>query len=83
MVNHSFLETIKSFDGEVHHLSYHQKRYEKVLASSKNVKDLASLLFAPSLGLYKCKIVYTLEGVRYYLPSLHKAKDTIFKNCIQ
>lgn len=68
----SFLETIKIFDGEVYNLDYHQKRYERVLSSFgiNNFLDLATFINPPSVGLYRCKISYTLDNTfdtTYYL----------------
>ncbi|WP_373031074.1 aminotransferase class IV family protein [Sulfurovum sp.] len=55
------LETIKIEDGEVHNLSYHQDRCTKSrqkLFQSKDVLDLSSIIVAPKVGLYRCRILY-------------------------
>ena len=65
LVKNSFLETIKSIDGEVSHLHYHQQRYESVLRSFGilEYKNLQDYLCPPSNGLYRCRLVYTLESI--------------------
>jgi 4-amino-4-deoxychorismate lyase len=59
-VKNSFLETIKSVDGKLFHMSYHQKRYESVLNSlaEKDVKNLEDYIDAPKIGIFKCRLVY-------------------------
>ena len=65
MIKNSFLETIKALDGEVYNISYHQKRYESVLRSlgSSNYKDLIEYIHPPSTGLYRCRLVYTIDTI--------------------
>lgn len=68
----NFLETIKILDGKIYNLDYHQKRYESVLSSFGINKflDLVTFINPPSEGLYRCKILYTLENIldiKYYL----------------
>jgi 4-amino-4-deoxychorismate lyase len=70
-VKTNFLETIKAIGGEVQHLSYHQKRYEGVLNSLgiKKVHNLKELLNPPKKGLYRCRVVYSIEDVEVeYIP---------------
>jgi 4-amino-4-deoxychorismate lyase len=64
-INNSFLETIKSIDGELYNLSYHQQRYESVLKSFEkfDFKNLKNYLNPPSDGLYRCRVVYTLDDI--------------------
>ncbi len=59
-----FLETIKAVDGVLFHIEYHQRRYETVLRSYaiKEKIELAEILDAPKEGLYRCRVVYDLEG---------------------
>jgi 4-amino-4-deoxychorismate lyase len=61
----TYLETIRAVDGEVYHLEYHQKRYEKVLTSFgvSEFKNLQDYLNPPSSGLYRCRVVYSLDKV--------------------
>ena len=64
------LETIKIEDGEVHNLSYHQKRCDKTrktLFNSTNTLNLIDNIEAPKKGLYRCRILYakTLHSVEY------------------
>ncbi len=56
----TYLETIRAVDGEVYNLSYHQKRYENVLSSLgfNNFKNLSNYLQPPSVGIYKCRLIY-------------------------
>jgi 4-amino-4-deoxychorismate lyase len=76
-----FLETIKVLDGEIYHLSYHQKRYESVLKSldSSEIKDLKKYLFPPKNGLYRCRVIYdekdiSVEYVKYKKRQIIKLK---------
>lgn len=64
-MENSYLETIKSVDGELFNMSYHQKRYEDVLDSLgiKEKEDLAQYLNPPKLGIYKCRLVYKSESI--------------------
>ena len=81
LVKHSFLETIKAIDGELKHLEYHQKRYEGVLNSLgiKKVHNLKERLNPPKKGLYRCRVVYSIEELEVeYIPyqkrQIHKLK---------
>ena len=64
-MNKSFLETIKAVDGEIFHLSFHQKRLESVLRSlgSREFPSLLHLLNPPKKGLYRCRVLYTKDTV--------------------
>ena len=75
------LETIKIEDGEVHNLSYHQDRCTKSrqkLFQSKDVLDLSSIIVAPKVGLYRCRILYA-ENVHSieYIPYTPKEIQTL------
>ncbi len=61
-----FLETIKSIDGVVQNVLYHQKRYESVLRhfGSCEFLELKTKLKPPNDGLYRCRVVYTLDGIK-------------------
>ena len=75
MIKTSFLETIKALDGEVFNIFYHQKRYESVLHSlgSTNYKNLIEYITPPLDGLYRCRLLYTLESVEVrYHPYIKK-----------
>lgn len=65
MTTNSFLETIKSIDGKVYNISYHQKRYESVLSTFgiSVYKNLEEYLRPPLNGLYKCRLAYTLDSI--------------------
>ena len=60
----TFLETIKILDGEIFHISYHQKRYENTLSKFNILKtdQLKDFLNPPKDGLYRCRVVYDLDG---------------------
>jgi 4-amino-4-deoxychorismate lyase len=64
-VKSRFLETIKAVDGQVQHIDYHQKRYEEVIASleGSTFLQLKEHIKAPSLGLYRCRVVYDKKGI--------------------
>jgi len=64
-VNSSYLETIKSVDGELFNMSYHQERYESVLnfLGTEKKEDLKEYLIRPPFGIYRCRLVYTLDIV--------------------
>jgi 4-amino-4-deoxychorismate lyase len=64
-VKNNFLETIKSLDGKIYHLNYHQKRYESVLKSLgvNSFKNLLNYLNPPKDGLYRCRVVYSKEHI--------------------
>ncbi|NOR57849.1 MAG: branched-chain amino acid aminotransferase [Sulfurimonas sp.] len=65
-----YLETIRSFNGEIFNLSYHQSRYESVLKSLGNsdFKKLQNYLNPPTSGLYRCRLTYDEENINvtYY-----------------
>lgn len=63
-MNNTFLETIKAFNGEISHLSYHQARYESVLKhfGEEVVQDLGDFITPPQNGLYRCRLVYDTNG---------------------
>ena len=69
-MNNSYIETIRSLDGTLFHMPYHQKRYESVLNALgvSDVKDLSEYLNPPPTGLYRCRLTYTAESaeVSYY-----------------
>jgi 4-amino-4-deoxychorismate lyase len=59
-----FLETIKAHNGTLYHMEYHQKRYENVLRSY-GVREFHSLkeqIETPQEGLFRCRVLYDLEG---------------------
>lgn len=69
------LETIKIEDGKIHNLSYHQARCDQsrqILFCSTDTLDLSSILHAPEMGLYRCRILYAdvLHSIEYipYIP---------------
>jgi len=64
------LETIRIEDGEIHNLSYHQDRCTKsrrILFHSSDVLDLSSIIVAPKVGLFRCRILYgeNLHSIEY------------------
>ena len=72
-MNETFLETIKSLDGEIFNLSYHQQRYESVLKSFNisKFKSLKVYLKPPKSGLYRCRLTYDSQNVEV---TYHKYK---------
>ena len=63
-MKHKFLETIKVLDGELLHIEYHQQRYERTLYSCgiREFYSLANILHPPQKGLYRCRVVYGVDG---------------------
>ena len=64
-MKNSYLETIKSVDGVLFNMSYHQERYESVLNSLgiDKKEDLKEYLNPPSFGIYRCRLVYTPDTI--------------------
>lgn len=58
----SFFETIKVVAAKPLHMSYHQKRYERVLDAFgiKEAKNLQEYISPSDMGVYRCRIDYTL-----------------------
>lgn len=63
MNNKFFLETIKSLDGKIYNLLYHQQRFNKVLHSLglKVFPNLEIFLNPPQKGLFRCRVVYSIN----------------------
>jgi len=64
-VKYKFLETIKILDGRIYHLPYHQLRVDNVFRAYKrdNTQQLKELLEnVPSQGLFRCRVVYDVDG---------------------
>lgn len=64
------LETIRIEEGQIHNLPYHQNRCTKSrqkLFHSSDVLDLSSIIDAPKVGLYRCRILYAerLHSIEY------------------
>ncbi|ABB43715.1 putative para-aminobenzoate synthase component I [Sulfurimonas denitrificans DSM 1251] len=59
----TFFETIKAVDGEIFHLSFHQKRYESVLKhfGIKEIQNLSLHVNPPKNTLYRCRLTYDLS----------------------
>ena len=72
----SYLETIKAIDGKIFNISYHQKRYESVLNSlgMQKYKNLLEYLNPPQNGLYRCRVVYSLDEI-FVTYHLYKKRD--------
>jgi len=58
-----FLETIKSLDGKIYNLFYHQKRFNNVLYSLglNAFPKLEEFLKPPQKGLFRCRVVYSIN----------------------
>jgi len=77
-VNKRYLETIKSLDGELFHLEYHQWRLERAL-ETEDTHNLTALLSPPKKGLYRCRVVYNhneinIEYIPYSKRQIHHLK---------
>ena len=61
----SYLETIKSVDGKLFNMSYHQERYESVLnfLGIEKKEDLKEYINPPKFGIYRCRLVYTPDSI--------------------
>lgn len=68
-MNSIFLETIRAVDGEIFHISYHQKRYESVLESFgiSEYKDIKEFLNPPKIGIYRCRLIYDISKVPHVI----------------
>ena len=71
-----YLETIKAIDGKIFNITYHQKRYESVLNSlgMQKYKNLLEYLNPPQNGLYRCRVVYSLDEI-FVTYHLYKKRD--------
>ncbi len=71
-MNQQFFETIKCYDFEIFHLSYHKKRVARTISSNLNLEEY---IYPPSNELLKCKVIYDHNGVIdiEYLP--YKKKE--------
>lgn len=75
------LETIKIEEGKIHNLRYHQDRCDQsrqALFQSEDSLELSSIIDAPKVGLYRCRILYgeTLHSVDYF-PYIPKKIQTL------
>ncbi len=77
----SFLETIKSADGEILNLSYHQKRYESVLNSFgvSECENLSEYLNPPQDGIFRCRLVYDVDSINVTYHSYEKKNISSLK----
>lgn len=55
MIKKEFLETIKILDGQPFNITYHELR--------SGINNIASYINPPSLGLYKCRLVYSKDKI--------------------
>lgn len=75
------LETIKIEEGKIHNLRYHQDRCDQsrqALFQSEDILELSSIIDAPKVGLYRCRILYgeTLHSIDYF-PYIPKKIQTL------
>ncbi len=75
------LETICIKDSEVLHLYYHNQRFNKArkeLFGIESFFDLATILSPPSIGIYRCRILYdySIQEIEY-IPYQTKNIQTI------
>ena len=79
-MHNNLLETLKIVDGEIQHLSYHQKRYENSL-KSLNInpnQSLEELLNPPKEGIFRCRVVYYDKIIKVeYLPYTQTDIDSL------
>ncbi len=71
MKNDKLLETVKTVDGDILHVNYHQERLDRSMATLnyQSEYNLASLIQAPKKGTYRCRIIYDNDNIRIeYLP---------------
>lgn len=72
-------------DSEIYHLSYHQKRYESVVASlgCDVFKNLSEYLNPPPKGLFRCKVIYDTNfiDVHYYPYQKREIKTLKLLHC--
>ncbi|MFT5836343.1 MAG: 4-amino-4-deoxychorismate lyase [Sulfurimonas sp.] len=75
----NYLETIKSLDGEIFNLLYHQRRYASVLKSLgiSEFKNLKEFLNPPASGLYRCRLSYDEQEINI---TYHKYKKRDVKS---
>nr|BAM75700.1 conserved hypothetical protein [uncultured microorganism] len=78
-MSNTYLETIKSFNGEIFNLLYHQRRYESVLKSLgiRDFKNLQDYLNPPLSGLYRCRLTYDKQNIKV---SYHKYEKRVIKS---
>lgn len=80
-MNSTYIETIKSVDGEIFHIEYHQERYETVLSSFgiDEFKNLSEFLNPPKWGVYRCRIVYDSTNISVTYHEYKKREITTLK----
>jgi len=81
LVNKKYLETIKIKDGEIFHLSYHQKRLSTTLGKASFF--LKEIITPPKEGLYRCRVVYDANAytVEYFPYSKRSVKSLKLVYC--
>ncbi len=80
----TLIETIKTEEGKIANLSYHQERCTKSRKALFNVEEalsLASVIKAPPLGVWRCRIHYaqhikSIEYIPYVAKTIHVLKIT-------
>lgn len=78
-----FLETVKTEDGQIFNLSFHQARFAKTQKAffgiEHNLLRLSNVINAPKKGLYRCRILYderiqTIEYIPYVSKEIRTLK---------
>ncbi len=81
-----YLETIKANDGVVYHIEFHQSRLDTAL-NAEGIHNLHKLLSPPSVGLYRCRVVYDKQNIQInYFPYVKrsvKSLKTLFDDDIK
>ncbi len=67
-----YFETIKCDDYEVFNLDYHEKRVANTIALNLNLQDY---IYPPSNELYRCKLIYSDEGIEDVQYFLYKKRN--------
>lgn len=70
-MNKKYIETIKSVNGVVYNLAYHQQRLESVLSTLTNatIHNLLESLNPPQNATFRCRVVYDENNIEVeYIP---------------
>lgn len=67
-----YFETIKCDDYEVFNLDYHEKRIAKSIALNLNLQEY---IYPPSNELFRCKVIYTQDGIEDVQYFKYKKRD--------
>ncbi len=71
-MNNKYFETIKCDDYEVFNLDYHEKRVANTVALNLNLQDY---VYPPSHELFRCKVIYSQDGIEDVQYFKYKKRD--------